>query len=366
MKNILFYSPYMGYTGSELLIKNIILSSKQINPVLLSGEKGALLSEISENVPVYIYANASKWKYRYGKLAKKIALPDLSDMQFKDILKKQKIDFIVVNTIVADKIVPLLKKSTVPFVLYSHELTPMYDLIKKEDLGFLISNALGVIGCSKQVCENFQLMGAKRVHLFYGGIDINDVKTSIETEKKIRSRNFSYIFAMSGQRAFHKGYHLVPEIAVFLKKHNAALAWLGAPSDYGMNYFIQKTIDSLSLDNLLLPGLLKKEEYYSWLNASDAFLLTSLVDPYPLVMLEAAYLQKPIIAFNSGGVSEFVKEGMGKVVPYYSLDSFLDSIEDYIGNRIEVNKEMLKKEAMLHDIAKRTGEFENILLQFLS
>ncbi len=364
MINILFYSPYMGYTGSEMMIKNIVSYSKQINPVILSGEKGTLLSEISESIPVYVYANAFKWKYRFGKLAKKVALPDLSEIQFKDIFKKHQIDLIVVNTIVADKIVPLLKKHTVPFVLYSHELPPMYDLVKKEDLDFLINNSVGIIGCSKQVCDNLKLMGGKNVHLFYEGIDISCVKTSMETEKKIRSKNFSYIFAMSGQRAFHKGYHLVPEIAVFLKKNNAALVWLGAPSDYGMNYFIQKTIDSLSLDNILLPGLLKKEEYYSWLNASDAFLLTSLVDPYPLVMLEAAYLQKPIIAFNSGGVSEFVKEGMGKVVPYYSLGSFLDSIEDFMENKIVVDKEMLKKEAMLHDISKRTGDFENILLQF--
>jgi len=356
----------MGYTGSEMMIKYLVTYSKHINPIILSGEKGALLSEISENVPVYVYANASKWKYRYGKMAKKIALPDLSEIQFKDILKKHQIDLIVVNTIVADKIVPLLKKYTVPFVLYSHELPPMYDLVKKEDLDFLINNSMGIIGCSKQVCDNLKLMGGKNVYLFYEGIDISCVKTSMETEKKIRSKSYSYIFAMSGQRAFHKGYHLVPEIAVYLKKHNTALAWLGAPSDYGMNYFIQKTLDSLSLDNVLLPGLLKKEEYYSWLNASDAFLLTSLVDPYPLVMLEAAYLQKPIIAFNSGGISEFVKEGMGRVVPYYNLDLFIGSIEDFMGNRIVVNKEMLKKEAMLHDISKRTEEFENILLQFLS
>lgn len=366
MKNVLFYSQYMGYTGSEMMIKNIVSNTRHINSVILSGEKGALLSEISENVPVYVYANAFKWKYRYGKLAKKIALPDLSEIQFKDILKKHQIDLIVVNTIAADKIVSLLNKHTVPFVLYAHELPPMYDLIKKEDLEFFINNALGVIGCSKQVCENFKMMGAKRVNLFYEGIDISCINSSMEIEEKIRSKNFSFLFAMSGQRAFHKGYHLIPEIAVFLKKHNAALAWLGASSDYGMNYFIQKTIDSLSLDNILLPGLLKKEEYYSWLNTCDAFLLTSMVDPYPLVMLEAAYLQKPIIAFNSGGVSEFVKEGMGKIVPYYCLDAYLEAIKDYIDGKIFVDKKLLRKEAERHDISKRIDEFENILLNFLS
>jgi glycosyltransferase involved in cell wall biosynthesis len=356
----------MGYTGSEMMIKTIVSYSKQINPIILSGEKGALLSEIAENVPVYVYANAFKWKYRFGKLLKKIALPDFSEIQFKSILKKHKIDLVVVNTIVADKIIPLLKKQTVPFVLYSHELPPMYDFIKKEDFNFLISNALGVIGCSKQVCENYKLMGVKNVELFYEGIDISSINTSRKIEEKIKATNFSYYFAMSGQRASHKGFHLILEIAEFLSKYNAALIWLGAPSNYGLNYYIQKVIEEKQIKNVLLPGLLKKEEYYSWLNACDAFLLTSMVDPYPLVMLEATYLQKPIIAFNSGGVSEFIKDGMGRVVPYYCVNDFLDMIKGFFEGSINVDKEFLKKEAEKHDISKKISDFEKILLQYLS
>ncbi len=88
-------------------------------------------------------------------------------------------------------------------------------------------------------------------------------------------------------------------------------------------------------------------------------------DPYPLVMLEAAYLQKPIIAFDSGGVTEFVKEGMGKVVPYYCVNAYLDAIKDFIEGKIPVDKELLRKEAEKHDITKRIGEFEDIILSFI-
>lgn len=170
---------------------------------------------------------------------------------------------------------------------------------------------------------------------------------------------------MSGQRAYHKGFHIVIEISKFLKKYNAALVWLGASNDYGLNFFIQKVIENNSIDNIILPGLLKGDEYYSWLNACDAFLLTSMVDPYPLVMLEAAYLQKPIIAFDSGGVTEFVKEGMGKIVPYYCVNAYLDAIRDFIEGKIPVDKELLRKEAEKHDITKRVSEFEDIILSFI-
>lgn len=52
----------------------------------------------------------------------------------------------------------------------------------------------------------------------------------------------------------------------------------------------------------------------------DAFALLSREDPFPLAMLEAAACGLPIVGFaGSGGVSEFVVEGMGFVVPFLDL-----------------------------------------------
>ncbi len=369
MKNVLFYSPYMGYTGSEMMIKYIVSNAKKINPVILSGENGALLNEIPKNIPTYIHPDSVIWKYRLGRILKILKFHDLAQMQFKKIIKKHNIDLIVINTLVADKIVPLIKKINKPFALYVHELPMMYDLngIKKDLLDYLINNSIEIIGCSEKVCESINLMGAKNVYKFYETIDINKIKHSKIDTVKIKSQlnNFSYIFIMSGQRAYHKGFHIIIEISKFLKKYNAALVWLGASNDYGLNFFIQKVIENNSIDNIILPGLLKDDEYYSWLNACDAFLLTSMVDPYPLVMLEAAYLQKTIIAFDSGGVTEFVKDGMGKIVPYYCVNAYLDAIRDFIDGKIPVDKELLRKEAEKHDITKRIEEFEDIILSFI-
>lgn len=55
--------------------------------------------------------------------------------------------------------------------------------------------------------------------------------------------------------------------------------------------------------------------------ACDIFLMVSREDPFPLVCLEAATLEKPIICFDrAGGMKEFVEEDAGFVVPY--LDTF--------------------------------------------
>lgn len=362
-KNILFYSPYMGYTGSEMMIKYIVSNASKINPVILSGENGKLLSEIPKHIPVYVYSNEKIWKYRLSNLLKMLSLPDLAEIQFKRIIKKHNIDLIVVNTIVVDKIINILNKIDIPFILYDHTLPLLYDSIntKRSTFQFLIKKALAIIGCSEKVCESWEIMGSKKVIKFYECIDI----CKINNKKKHEINGFSYVFIMSGQRGIHKGFNLIIEIASFLQKYNAAIVWLGSENDYGLNFYIEKSIEKLKIDNIILPGLLKGDEYYSWLNACDAFLLTSMVDPYPLVMLEAAYLQKPIIAFDSGGVTEFVKEGMGKVVPYYCVNAYLDAIRDFIEGKIPIDKDLLRKEAERHDINKRIGEFEDSILSFI-
>jgi glycosyltransferase involved in cell wall biosynthesis len=49
--------------------------------------------------------------------------------------------------------------------------------------------------------------------------------------------------------------------------------------------------------------------------------LPSREDPFPLVCLEAAAFEKPILCFeNAGGMPEFVEEDAGFVVPYLDVE----------------------------------------------
>jgi glycosyltransferase involved in cell wall biosynthesis len=54
----------------------------------------------------------------------------------------------------------------------------------------------------------------------------------------------------------------------------------------------------------------------------DAFLLTSREDPFPLVVLDAASLGKPVVCFaEAGGAPELVQEDAGLVVPYLDVEA---------------------------------------------
>ena len=61
----------------------------------------------------------------------------------------------------------------------------------------------------------------------------------------------------------------------------------------------------------------EREDVEPYFMGSDAFLLTSRVDPFPCVIHEAMASSLPVITFSgSGGASEAVGNGSGFVVPY--------------------------------------------------
>ncbi len=367
MKTVLVYSPFMGYTGSEMAIRNLIMHSKRIRYIILSGLKGELLYTFPRSVPTY-YIEGNVWDVRIDKLYKKLGMKGMAERKFQKIVEKYKPDLILVNTIAAHRIVEALGHSTVPFVVYVHEMPPTYDMLPRGSLLFLVKNARGFIACSEAAAEPIRRMGIKKVFIFRGTIDCTFIRISEDTLYNLRNQYGSYdsIFVMSGTPVYRKGLHLIPEIASFLRSKNAALIWVGgAPWPTSLIDYVERVKEQEGLDNLFLVGQQTGTTYYTYLNLASAFLLTSIEDPYPLVMLEAAYLRKPIIAFRSGGVAEFVREGMGRVVPLVDLEAFLQAITDFLEGRMKIDPDLLHEEAKKHDTALRVHEFEDILLSFM-
>jgi len=65
--------------------------------------------------------------------------------------------------------------------------------------------------------------------------------------------------------------------------------------------------------------------------AFDLFVLTSREDPFPLVVLEAARAEKPVVCFDaSGGAREFVAGCAGFVVPYLDVNAMADRVVELL------------------------------------
>ena len=84
--------------------------------------------------------------------------------------------------------------------------------------------------------------------------------------------------------------------------------------------------------------------------------LTSREDPYPVVCLEKAALEKPIVCFaNAGGASAFVEEDHGFVVPYLDGPAMADRIVPLIDSadrRRTMGTAARRKATERHDVSR--------------
>jgi len=68
---------------------------------------------------------------------------------------------------------------------------------------------------------------------------------------------------------------------------------------------------------------------YDSLLPFDIFLLSSREDPYPLVVLEAAFQKVPTICFKeAGGIKEFVGDDAGWCMPGFSEENMVEKLNE--------------------------------------
>ncbi len=139
------------------------------------------------------------------------------------------------------------------------------------------------------------------------------------------------------------------------------LSWraaLGDPVPYRFVWMGEKDNDEL-WDHLQIEiaasqwsrqvELVGHVDVLDWMRRGDAFLLTSRIDPFPSVVLEAASMGLPIVAFDRRqGTSELIlKHQLGCVVPYLEVEPTARALLEVLA-RSPQEKERLATNAILH------------------
>jgi hypothetical protein len=171
---------------------------------------------------------------------------------------------------------------------------------------------------------------ADRISVHYEMIDAGAIAANVsvqagaELRKKFNLPEEAWIVTGCGTFDLRKAPDLFVQVAARLKRElgpdrPVSFLWIGSQASRDTLLLVREDVRKLGLvhdiqfiDELPSPqGLIA---------ISDLFCLTSREDPFPLVMLEAAALGKPVLGFDgSGGVAEFCAAGGCLTVPYLDV-----------------------------------------------
>jgi glycosyltransferase involved in cell wall biosynthesis len=104
---------------------------------------------------------------------------------------------------------------------------------------------------------------------------------------------------------------------------------------------------SLRVDDLVtFHGAKEKADVAAALRRADVFVLASLWENLPCVMLEAMSTGLPIVATRVGGVPEVVDPGQGILVVPGSADALADGLGEIVSNLADYDREQLRAKAV--------------------
>ncbi|HEU4719597.1 MAG TPA: glycosyltransferase family 4 protein, partial [Bacteroidia bacterium] len=216
------------------------------------------------------------------------------------------------------------------FAVHFHEFRSQFNYISAEELMLQTQEAKFLVYCSNAVGEALNTIGVKNKYLLYEAVDLAAIQPDHERTQQLRKElgisPSAKVIVMSGSQAEIKGIDIFVRVAEQLKSEPLHFLWLGSPVKSAFSWFwTEYAKKSAANITFCHPA---PADYYPGLALADLFFLSSRTDPFPLVMIEAAYLGKFIAGLDSGGVSEFVQDGCGVILPTWNADEIAGRVRD--------------------------------------
>lgn len=388
-KTILFISHDANRAGGQIVLLQLLRQLKQhgLPMHLLLCSDGPLEDEFREILPTTRLPRLGDVHFS-PFLEKLLAFFSLSSRVKQRVLNRrwnrfhatfisQNIGLIFANTIASAAAYRQLDFLSVPTILFAHELEmSIQKFSDPTDMVYLMSRTNHLIVVSKAVANYFQ----KTYHYpenqisTFQIIDTPLILKNIEEGRKIDIRQKlglpanAILVGGCGHAEWRKGNDIFMMAAQHVIKHFADkpvyFVWVGMREDSEL-YEVQR-FDAYRMemsDRIIHVGL--TAHVFQYLSQFDIFALTSREDPYPLVVLETALAEKPIVCFEkAGGAPELVEEDAGFVVPYLDVFEMSQHIIELIDNpelRLKMGQNAKRKVLERHPTEKSVERVLHII-----
>jgi predicted HAD superfamily hydrolase/glycosyltransferase involved in cell wall biosynthesis len=314
--SLIFISHEASQTGAPAVLLTLMQWIKQntkINFSIIVGASGPWNSRFQAIAPTFFFD-----KYH----------PRGFDKELKHFCGNH-VKAIYINTIASALYAEHLKYLQAEFITHVHEMENLFKIFQPH------VNVLNQI-CSKYIAVSQGSIDAIKSRFNMDQIELKFLKPFIEkspqnsTETK-KPTNKKAIFGC-GTVEMRKGFDLFCIVAAKLKargRKDFRFYWIGRDTETDL---IANDVIQLHdvADVVEFMGVKEyPRDFFAW---GDIYLCPSREDPYPLVCMEAAECDMPVICFDekAGGMHSFVEENAGVVVPYLDTEAMTNAVINFL------------------------------------
>jgi len=180
----------------------------------------------------------------------------------------------------------------------------------------------------KMAYDGYGWFSSDFVHVVYNGVED---KSSLQPIEFVSSYPDKKIIFSAGRFSEQKGFPYLIEAAAILKQRRQDLVFLVA-GEGRLERDFKRRIYETGLDaSFLLIGY--QTAIDSYLKGCDLFVLASLFEGMPNVVMEAMACGKPVVATDVNGVRELMRDGVtGRIVPSEDPAALAEAIDALISD----------------------------------
>jgi len=191
--------------------------------------------------------------------------------------------------------------------------------------GILANQIICVSDFDKRSALKNRIVSKKKLYVIHNGIEISKEKMLCA-----KREDDKIIIGTIANFYRNKGLEFLVQAAAKLNEKLPNLEFWVA-GDGGERQSIETIIEKYQLDNFKLLGF--QERQYDFLRQLDIFVLPSLKEGLPYVILEALLLGLPVVASRVGGIPEIITDGEnGFLVEPKNVQMLAEKIEILLKN----------------------------------
>ena len=225
--------------------------------------------------------------------------------------------------------------------VHDHDIAPLPVRLlhrvfaRPTDLGICVSRAVG------ETAENAYYVRHDRVRVVHNGLDLErfrqirpDARSRLRADLAVPAN--SRVLAMIGRFYVEKGQEemirMMPAIAARCPDVVLILAGDGP---------YRRDCENLAEQLNLQPHvrfLGQRNDVPELLAASDLLVMPSHIEGFPLAVVEALALGRPVVGYDVGGMGEAVEHGQtGELVPARNMDAFVAAVVSMLDDRVALD-----------------------------